>query len=101
MRVVWSQGALDDIDAIVDYIGERNPAATVRVIDRIEQAGESLGHLATGRPGRVVGTYEKVVAGLPYILAYAIQALPDGEEAIVILRAIHGARDWPSGQWPK
>lgn len=101
MRVVWSQGALDDIDAIVDYIGARNPAATVRVIDRIEQAGESLGHVATGRPGRVAGTYEKVVAGLPYILAYAIKVLPDGEEAIVILRAIHGARDWPSGQWPK
>ena len=55
---------------------------------------------ATARPGRVVGTYEKGVTGLPYILAYAIQALPDGAELIVVLRAIHGARDWPRGKWP-
>ena len=56
--------------------------------------------MATGRPGRVAGTYEKVVPGLPYILAYAIQPLPDSAELIVILRTIHGARDWPKGKWP-
>ena len=99
-RVVWSKDAIDDLDGIIAYIAERNPTAARRVIDRIEQAGLRLGEIATGRPGRVSGTYERVVPGLPYILAYAIQPLPAGEELIVILRAIHGARDWPAGQWP-
>lgn len=98
--VVWPVRAVDDLGGIVAYLSERNPSAALRVIDRIEQAGESLGEMATGRPGRVRGTYEKVVPGLPYILAHAIQSLPDGSEAIVILRAIHGARDWPRDQWP-
>ena len=99
--VVWSEEAIADLDGIIDYITPRNPTAAFRVIDHIEQAGDGLGEMATGRPGRVAGTYEKIVPGLPYVLAYAIQSLPDGEEAIVILRAIHGARDWPPGGWPK
>ena len=99
--VVWSEKAVSDLEGIIDYITPRNPTAAFQVIDRIEEAGEGLGNMATGCPGRVGGTYEKVVPGLPYILAYAIQSLPHGEEAIVILRAIHGARDWPPGDWPK
>jgi toxin ParE1/3/4 len=99
--VIWSQKALDDLDVIIDYIAARNHTAALGVIDRIEHAGESLGNIPTGRPGRVCGTYEKVVSGLPYILAYAIQSLPEGQEAIVILRAIHGARDWPPDKWPE
>lgn len=94
--VVWSERAIDDLDGIIDYITPRNPVTSFRVIERIEQTGESLDDMATGRPGRVSGTYEKVVPGLPYILAYAIQTRPNGEETVVILRAIHGARDWPA-----
>jgi plasmid stabilization system protein ParE len=99
--VVWSQSALDDLEGIIGYIAARNPSAALRVIDRIEQAGEDLGNMDTGRHGRVAGTYEKVVTGLPYILAYATHTAPDGEETVVILRAIHGARDWPPNKWPK
>ncbi len=50
---------------------------------------------ATGRPGRVAGTYEKVLAPLPYILVFALWPRPGGMEEIVILYVIHGARDWP------
>jgi plasmid stabilization system protein ParE len=99
--VVWSERAIDDLERIIDYIAPRNSAAALRVVDRIEQAGENLGEIASGRPGRVGGTYEKVITGLPYILAYAIQVMPDGNEVVVILRAIHGTRDWPPGKWPK
>ena len=100
-RVVWSAHAIDDLDGIVAYLAEQNPGAARRIVDRIERAGTRLGELATGRPGRVGGTYEKVVPGLPYILAYALQSLPDSTELIVILRAIHGARDWREGEWPE
>lgn len=37
-----------------------------------------------GRPGRVTGTYEKSVAGLSYILAYAITRTDRSNAASVI-----------------
>ena len=101
MRAVeWSRAALHDFERLTFYIATRDPAAATRVADRIERAGHSLGEMATGRPGRVTGTYEKVVPGLPYIIAYRLVPLPDGSEKLVILRVIHGARKWLPGQWP-
>jgi toxin ParE1/3/4 len=93
--VVWSENALDDLDSAIAYI-----AADNKVLERIDAAGKGLGEVATGRRGRVAGTYEKSVRGLPYIIAYAIQPLPGGRERIVILRVIHGARNWLP-EWPK
>ncbi len=43
-----------------------------------------------GRPGRVRGTRELVVAGTPYIAAYRIMG-----EVVTVLRVLHGARRWP------
>jgi plasmid stabilization system protein ParE len=99
-EVVWAKDALDDLDSAIAYIASDSPAAALRVLDRIEAAAEKLGKVASGRRGRVAGTYEKSVRGLPYIVAYAIQPLPGGRERIVILRVIHGARDWPDEHWP-
>lgn len=98
--VVWSRTALDDALQILGYLAADDPDAAERMIDAIEAAGNRLGTIATGRPGRVVGTYEKSVTRLPYVIAYAVDAA-DGEERIVILRIIHTARDWPSGSWPQ
>jgi toxin ParE1/3/4 len=99
--VVWADEALDDMDALTAYIATRNPAAASRVVDRIDETVDNLSHNPTGRRGRVDDTCEKPVRGLPYIIAYALQALPDGGERIVILHVIHGARDWPAGKWPE
>lgn len=82
------------------YIAERNPDAAARVADRIEAAGAALAEFDTGRAGRVEGTYEKVVPGLPYILAYEIIIATDGDELVAILHVVHMARDWPEGRWP-
>ena len=99
--VVWSDDALNEMDSLAAYIATENPAAALKVLDRIEKTVDNLSHIPTGRRGRVGGTYEKPVTGLPYIIAYALQALPDGGERIVILHVIHGARNWPPGKWPK
>ncbi len=99
--VVWSADALDDLDSTIAYVAADNPAAALKVLDRIDKSAQSLGQIATGRSGRVADTYEKSVSGLPYIIAYALQPLPSGRERIVILRVIHGARNWPAGEWPK
>jgi len=99
--VFWSELTLDDTDALVAYIAADNPVAAAEVLDQIETAAENLGHAPIGRRGRVAGTYERPVVGLPYIIAYALEPLPTGGERVVILRVIHGARNWPKGEWPK
>jgi toxin ParE1/3/4 len=99
--VVWSDNALDDMDALAAYVAADKPTAALNVLDRIEETVANLSHVPTGRRGRVAGTYEKPVRGLPYIIAYALQGRPKGGERIVVLRVIHGARDWPEGEWPE
>lgn len=98
--VQWSRDALDDLKAKIVHIAAENPAAARRVADRIRDTGNAVGEMATGRPGRVVGTYEKIVAKLPYIIAYSI-AEAGGREMISIVRVIHTSRDWPDEEWPK
>lgn len=96
--VSWSREALDDVREQAVFIAQDNPAAARRVADRIRDAGKSLEDMATGRPGRVSGTYEKLVPRLPYILAYTI-ASQGGREVVAILRVIHTARDWGEEDW--
>lgn len=98
--VQWSRAALDDFKAQIAYIAADNPAAATRVADRIRDVATALGHMATGRPGRVAGTYEKLITRLPYVVAYAVTTQA-GHETISILRVIHTSRDWPPGEWPK
>jgi len=98
--VQWSREALDDLKAQVAWIAAENPAAAQRVADRILATCDALGEMATGRPGRVSGTYEKSVTRLPYIIAYAIHQ-KGSREVVSILRVIHTARDWPDEEWPR
>ena len=98
--VRWSRAALDDLKAQVAYIAAENPAAAQRIAERIRQTCAALGEMATGRPGRVPGTYEKSAARLPYIVAYAL-IRKGSREVFSILRVIHTARDWPDDEWPR
>jgi len=97
--VLWSRDALDDLKRQLVYIAADDPVAAHRVIDRLRNAAAQLEDFATGRPGRVVGTYEKSVTGLPYVIVYEI-VLGGTDEISAILRVIHTARDWPEGSWP-
>lgn len=96
--VDWAESAINDLLAQITYIAGEDPDAADRVAQAIRATGEALGDFATGHPGRVSGTYEKSVRGLPYVIAYAIGAT-GGQ--IHILRVIHAARDWPVGGWPE
>lgn len=55
--------------------------------------------MATGRPGRVTGTYETPLGRLPYIIAYELRPIA-GRESVVIVRIIHTSRDWLPEEWP-
>ncbi len=97
--VFWSRSALDDLKQQISWIAREDPAAARRVATRIRAAGDNLADFATGHPGRVAGSYEKSVGGLPYVIAYAIDRRA-ADEVIVVLRVIHTARDWREGEWP-
>ena len=83
-----------DLLDIVQVITANNGAATGgRVYGRIRAAMLPLGDFPLmGRAGRVEGTREMAVPGLPYIIVY--EPAPD---AILVLRVIHGAPLWPPG----
>jgi len=66
-----------------------------RIAATIRKAGARLGSGATGRPGRVAGTYERVLSPLPWIVVFTLASRPEGAEDVVILSIVHGARDWP------
>jgi len=91
VKLEWSRLALEDRDRIFDYIEQDNPFAAIAVDERISaQVGLLLTFPECGRPGRVDGTRELVVAHTPYIVAYQIAG-----ETVRILRVLHGAQLWP------
>jgi addiction module RelE/StbE family toxin len=91
VRLEWSAFAIEDRDAIFDYIEEDSPHAAVVVDDRIRaQVRQLLQFPETGRPGRIEGTRELVISRTPYIAAYRIMG-----ETVRILRVLHGAQLWP------
>ena len=100
-RVVWSADAGIEYRDIITYIARTNPQAAQTVGDKIRDSIESLAAMPTGRKGRVTGTYEKPVHGLPYIIAYALGDDLTGHEILTVLRIIHGARNWPDEDWPE
>jgi len=100
-RVVWSRAALDELKEIGRHIARDNPDAARGVAAAIRATGDALGARSIGRRGRVTGTYEKPVVGVPDILAYALGQTPQGDEAVFILHVIHMAHDWRAESWPE
>ena len=92
MRLRWTRHAERDLDEIADYIGQDSPAAAARVVlELIDQVEAALpAHPAIGRPGRVLGTRELVIGGLPYLVPYRVR-----EKDVEILRVLHTSRRWP------
>jgi addiction module RelE/StbE family toxin len=91
MRVTWSEAAENDLASVLLYIAADDKSAALKLVDRLEAAGNSLADFPMrGRPGRNPGTRELAVSGTNYIIVYQIE-----DEGVEILRALHGARDWP------
>lgn len=91
MQIYWTERAEQDADEITDYIAKSNPIAAVEAIREIERSAASLiGQPCRGRPGRLSGTRELVITGLPYIVAYRVH-----HEVIEVVRVLHTSRMWP------
>ena len=91
MEIIWRASALNDLEAVREFIVQDNPRAAARVLTSIRAAVGRLGrHPSLGRAGRVDGTRELIIANAPYIVAYRVV-----ENQIRILAVIHTLRQWP------
>lgn len=91
MQVRWTEPAAQDLERISEYIQKDRPDAAERIAKSLFDAANSLGIFpARGRVGRVSGTRELIVSGMPYIIVYRIT-----DSGTHILRIYHAARDWP------
>lgn len=91
----FTHEARQHIEAIHDYIAERNPLAAARVVVRIAAAvGQLRDFPQMGRAGVVAGTREWVVQRLPYIVVYEVE---ERDGLLTILDVFHGAQDRPRG----
>jgi toxin ParE1/3/4 len=91
LRIRWTHPALADLEAIGDFIARDNPPAAQRIVLSLVASIDSLrDHPNLGRPGRLTGTRELVVAGTPYIVPYRVRG-----DDVEVLAVFHGARRWP------
>lgn len=91
MQVKWTKPAAKSLAAIQDYIAQDNPHAAYSVTQKIYQSVSHLtNHPELGRLGRLKGTHELIVPGLPFIAAYRIK-----DNEIQILAVYHTSRKWP------
>ena len=91
MRLRWTEPAARALGRIQDYIAKENPRAAFEVTQQIRVAVSQLEeHPKIGRRGRVRGTYELVIHGIPYIVPYRIK-----DNEVQILSVYHTSRKWP------
>jgi len=91
VRVIWTEPAARALENIQDYIAKDNRRAAWEVAHRVRQAVNQLGEQPKmGRTGRVRGTLELVIQGLPYIVPYRIKG-----NDVQILSVFHSSRKWP------
>jgi len=85
VRVEWLRAAINNLDALAEYIWRDNPAAAERTVAAIRSAVEDLERFRSlGRPGRISGTRELVVSGTPYIVPYRVRG-----DAVQLIRVFH------------
>ena len=91
MHIRWTTPAATALEGVIDHIARENPQAAYRVSERIRVVASQLSEYPRmGRTGRVRGTYELVIHGIPYIVPYRIS-----RNEIQILSVYHMSRKWP------
>ena len=94
MQIKWLSKALKNLQDEAESIAEDNPQAAQLVVQRIHTAVSQLREQpSSGRPGRVHGTRELVVANTRYIIPYRVS-----NNTIEILRVFHTSRK-PLKHW--
>ena len=90
-KVIWAPSALDDIDAIAEYIARDSPSRAALFVDRLIKATDRLQRFPySGRvtPEIADASCREIVYGA-YRLMYRVEV-----DAVWITGVVHGARDW-------
>ena len=91
MRLKWSDLARLQYVEQIDFIGERNLSAALKIKDKVKAATDRLIiHPEIGKKGRCEGTRELFVSGTPIIIVYTV-----GRQEILIAAILHSAQDYP------
>ena len=91
MKLIWTDAALDNLSQQLEYVADDNPSAAIRLETEIERQIDLLEeHPEIGRPGRVTGTRELVIARTPYVAIYRLR-----QNVVEVLHRLHGAQKWP------
>lgn len=97
MQLNWTDLAVADLDGIEVYISQENsPSVAIDVVLNIIDNTENIlpDHPRAGREGRVKGTRELVINGIPFIVIYRqLEHLSQ----LQILRVLHDTQQWPTG----
>ena len=89
MKVIWTEGAADDLEQIVDYIASNSPEAARRVASHIFETVTGLSSFpGLGRRRKTDSARELVFAPWPYICVYQVI-----EDAIHIKAIRHTSRN--------
>ena len=92
MKVVWPRRAIRHLVHLREYIEKDSEQNAALVAKRILEAIDLLQtHPDMGRPGRVLGTRELVVAETPYIIPYRFR-----RERLELIAIFHGRQKWPA-----
>jgi len=91
MQVRWLRKALRNLDDEANYIATDDAAAARLVVKRVLDAVSVLAEQpGLGRPGRVPGTRELIVAKTRYIVPYRVRG-----ETVEILLVLHTSQRLP------
>lgn len=92
MNLNLTPSARADLRDIRAFIAEESDRTADNVISRLRASMETLRVLPNaGRPGRIGGTREWSVPGLPYFVVYTIQNATD----LDVVSVVHERRDDP------
>ena len=91
MQLKWLRTALRNLDEEATFIAADDPKAAQLVVGRILEAVAVLVEQpGIGRPGRVPGTRELVVAKTRYLVPYHVTG-----KTVEVLRVFHTSRRTP------
>ena len=91
MRIILSEMAEADLDALVQYIAEESVQNALLLDGRVRDRIRALADFPqVGRTGRFPDTHELVVPHDHCVVEYQIQ-----DDFVFVLRIIHGGQEWP------
>ncbi len=89
-RLIWTQGALRQLDAITDYLDGATPGVSSRLVAIIGRRIDLvIDFPEIGEFVPELGLRKLTLTGLPYLLLYHV-----GEAAVSIVSVHHAAQNW-------